>query len=424
MKKIAVIVIACLMFALFVPPLMAGQKKPYSKILVCTMIFDALGKIGDPSSVPLLTKGLNSQEFFIRAYAAQALGMVGDKTTVPLLLKLVDDKNYLVRVSAVKSLIKLGDSGMKAKLIEYLKSEDAAVRAAAVSHLGELDNATFVPVMQQLIQSEKDPVVRSKAVKQMAKSMEAFLASSPAAKGPAGEAVSPLVEAARRSLDDPNWQMRQAGCVALGGLEDKKSIPLLIERLGDESPYVRAAAKEALAKLGETSLIKFFWQDIDDKDILLKASSFLALAYLKDTTVIPVLLKESVAPGEEPLVRKVAVQALVMFEPELSQSLGASLAASHPDSGILADTFRVTYRISGRTLAEIYVKALADPGDPLHNDAPLVLRELNDPTVFPALREALATDDPDMVAACAFALGELHDTQATGILISTCKKYL
>jgi hypothetical protein len=81
----------------------------------------------------------------------------------------------------------------------------------------------------------------------------------------------------------------------------------------------------------------------------------------------------------------------------------------------------VTYRINGAL--EIFIQALGDAKDPLYNDAPLVLKELNDPAVLPALREALSTNDPDMVAACAFALGEFRDTQAVVLLMKTCKNY-
>jgi len=409
-----------LVLTLVSPPLMAEQEKSslsaarpaksYATILVSTMIFDALGKIGDPNAVPLLTKGLKNKEFFIRAYAAQALGRLGDKKAVSLLLGVVNDKNYLVRVTAVKSLIKLGNPGMKQRLLEFLKDEDVAVRTAAISHLDELGD-TFIPVIEQVIASEKDPVVRAKAVEQLDKTKAATGTLS------AEEGIDPHIVIARRSLEDPDWQLRQAGCIALARLEDKKSIPLLIERLGDESPYVRAAAKETLAKLGETSLIKFFWQDINETDSVLKASSFIALAYLKDINVIPVLLKESVAAGTPPLVRKEAVRALVLLKPYLSKLLDDSLMISHLNDIISSDNLEVAYRINGKSLTEVFIRALKDPDDPLHYDAPLVLIELNDPAALPGLREALSTDDPDIVAACAFALGELCDTQATDVLM-------
>ena len=90
---------------------------------------------------------------------------------------------------------------------------------------------------------------------------------------------------------------------------------------------------------------------------------------------------------------------------------------------ISSDNLEVAYRINGKSLTEVFIRALKDPDDPLHYDAPLVLIELNDPAALPALREALSTDDPDIVAACAFALGELRDTQATDVLMKTCIKY-
>ncbi|MGE5197474.1 MAG: HEAT repeat domain-containing protein, partial [Deltaproteobacteria bacterium] len=80
----------------------AGQPpKPYGKILVSTMIVDALGKIGDPKCVKSIIEVLKSNEFFIKSYAARALGRLGDKEAMPALKNaVVNDKNYLVQITA------------------------------------------------------------------------------------------------------------------------------------------------------------------------------------------------------------------------------------------------------------------------------------------------------------------------------------
>ena len=66
-------------------------------------------------------------------------------------------------------------------------------------------------------------------------------------------AKSGLVNPRIRQLSNPTAGVRCQAALALGDLGDAVAIPALVGCLRDTGPSVRAAAIEALAKLGATS---------------------------------------------------------------------------------------------------------------------------------------------------------------------------
>lgn len=420
MKKIIIFgLIFVFIFSFSSLAMTSAKTKPYGKVLVYTMAVDALGKIGDAKAKPYLVAALKSKESFVRAYAARALGRLQDKTAIPALKKLVNDKHYLVRIMAVKALVMLGDKDAEKTLLAFLRDKNEAVRSTTVYQMQEF-GVKFVPALLQVLVEEKNPLVRAKIIEQL--NNEAL----PVIGGEAGKAAADIdsrLQAVRQAFDDKNWEERQAACYAIGVFKDKKSIPLLMNKLRDESIYVRATAKESLGKLGEKSLTKFFWQEIDDKNPILKVSSFVALANLKDTSIIPVLLKETVNPENSIQVRKGTVKSLMMLKPYVYKILDDDFSRSRRYSHLSSNNLGISYRIKDRDLASIFIYALKNPKDPLYNDAPFVLAELHEQLVWPFLRSSLFDNDPDVVANTAFVLGELQDKEAVDDLIKVCKKY-
>ncbi len=418
MKKIAVgVSIFVLIFSFSALAMTKAKPKPYAKVLVYSMSVDALGKIGSPKARQCLLEALKSKEFFVRAYAAKALGRLGDKGSIPALKKLLKDRQYLVRITAVKALVNLGDSQAEKTLVSLLSDKNETIRAIAVSDLKEL-GTKFVPILLQLFKEEKNPLVRAKLLEQLTNEPILLICKKEEMGG-----IDPRLKVVRSALDDKSWEVRQAACYGIAVFNDKDSIPLLIKRLHDESLFVRAAAKESLGKLGEKSLSKSFWRDIESKNPLLKISSFLALANLKDTKIIPVLLKETVEPENSTHLRKEAVKALVILKPEVYRVLDNDFSRSRRYRYLSSDNLGINYRVKGKDLDLIFVSALKNPQDPLHNDAPFILKELNEELTLPFLRNALLDDDPDMIASAAYVLGELKDKGAVDNLIEICKKY-
>lgn len=376
-----------------------------SKILVATRIVEALGKLGSLKASDVLLEALKSNEFFIRAYAVGALGRLNDKEAIPFLLKMVvSDKNYLVRISTTKALVELGQLDAEKSLLNFLNDTDPAVRANAVEQLGGTTEKCLSRLVK-VLSEDKSFFVRIKAIEQLG--INKF---------------EPAATYIRQALEDENGEVRQAACFAIGQFGDRRDIPLLIERLGDKGIFVRPTAKEALSKLGESSLIKLFWQDIEDEDPLLRGSSYVALANLKDINILPVLLKEIVAPENPTLVRVAAARALMILKPYVSELVDIALSLSK--AGVISlENLDLSYKVNGRNLVAVVIEALEDEKNPLHKDAPFILKELKDNTALPALRQALYRNDPNIVANVAYVLGELQDKDAVNNLIEVYKRY-
>ncbi len=422
MKKTAVIMLILSIMILPYSPAQAAafvrKSKNSTKIVICAMVMEALGKIADPRAKKLLLEGLKSKEFFVRAYAAQSLAALKDKTVIPELKKLINDKHYLVRVSVAKALLGLGDASAEKSLFDFINDADPMIRAAVVPKLDKF-GVKFVPALLELLAKEKDPFIRAKIIEQFD---DKELPPSPGPEG-LGPAIDPRLAAIYNAMQDKDWQIRQGACIAIIQFDDPKVIPALTERLGDESVYVRATAKETLSKLGDTSAVKVFWQDMENKNPILKISSFSALANIKDLNVIPVLLKETVAPNNSTIVRREAARALAKLKPYVYKMLDDSLARSKLQDVISSNNLKVNYKVNGKDLAVIFLEALRNPKDPLYADSPFILAELKEEMAWPALRQALFSKDLDLVSTIVFVLGDLKDKDAVEDLIKAGRKY-
>lgn len=359
-----------------------------AKIVVCSKVLEALGKISPLHAKEASLKGLDNREFFIRAYAAQSLGRLknNDKEAIQHLLKLLNDKSYLVRISSAKALFQLGETYMEETIFNFMKDKDAAVRSCAVENAGELGEK-YLTYLAGMLKTETNAHVRMKIIEQLGRNK-----------------FTPALQSVRDALDDKDPFVRQAACFSLGNMVDRHSISLLIDKLGDEYPQVRSAAKEMVSKLHsqDNPLKDAFWGEIKDENIQLKVSSFEALANLNDTNIVPVLLEEITAPDNPTLVRRRAARALVKIR-ESNQGL--------------------KYEVNGKSLVLILVDALKSKQCPLYQDAVVVLKELNDKDALPVLRLMLFDPDPDMVASAAYALGELQDRDAVENLLVVFNKY-
>ena len=82
----------------------------------------ALGRLGDPIVVPLLTRAMDDESWVVRAQAATALGGCAQQDAVTPLARALADQNWWVRANSAASLRQCGDAGI------------AALRHAASNH--------------------------------------------------------------------------------------------------------------------------------------------------------------------------------------------------------------------------------------------------------------------------------------------------
>jgi len=106
-----------------------------------------LGFCGE-AAVPALLHYLESDDDNTRAYAAEALGQVGDPSTVEQLTKLLEDESWFVRESGVMALSNVGGPSAVRGLATALKDKHAGVRRWAVIGLGDIGGSEATAILE------------------------------------------------------------------------------------------------------------------------------------------------------------------------------------------------------------------------------------------------------------------------------------
>jgi HEAT repeat protein len=86
--------------------------------------------------VPAFQEAAGDEDWPVRAQVANALGMIGDLSTVPTLQKLFVDREWWVRLNASRALANIGPAGERA-LAEVLEGDDHFARDRAAATLEE-----------------------------------------------------------------------------------------------------------------------------------------------------------------------------------------------------------------------------------------------------------------------------------------------
>jgi HEAT repeat protein len=383
------------------------------RIVICSEALGALGKIGDPRAKEVAINGLINKNSFIRSAAIQVLDRLGDRKTIPLLKEALKDKNYIIRILTTKALLDFGEPGMEIRLLHFLDSPDAATRAMAVEQLGSF-KYRYLERIAQTLAKDKNTLVRLRAIEQLGINL-----------------FNPAIPLIEQALQDPDPRIRQAACIAISQLKDYMRFNLLGKLLNDSAPIVRSAAKIGMteqvkvnpaaggAGTGKNELLISLEKDLESQESVLRVSSFIGLANLKDVTILPLLLKEITLAQNSSFIKKGAARALRILKPYVVESfdkLGKSTVISSAN-------LELSYKVNGRNLLDLVIEALKNKTSPLHADSVFILGELLEDASLPALREALFQKDPDVAASAAYVLGLFRDKGAVPYLIKVCQVY-
>ncbi|RIV85669.1 HEAT repeat domain-containing protein [Aurantiacibacter zhengii] len=99
-------------------------------------IFRALGRTGHPAGADAIMEGMASDNWTVRAAAAEAVGKTRLVAAADRLSTLLNDPHYWVRYRASEALLRIGTRGVSV-LREASRSEDPVVRSAALKMLAE-----------------------------------------------------------------------------------------------------------------------------------------------------------------------------------------------------------------------------------------------------------------------------------------------
>jgi HEAT repeat protein len=272
---------------------------------------------------PGLVKAVKDPSALVRVQAAGALRTLGDKDKVAqaVLLAALTDKDSLVRRLAVTGLdpINLDEKKISDALTEVLRDNDLGVKIRAAYALGNSPFGSLAPVddvwsIVQAAAKDADPEHRQLAIGPL-------LFADPRATD---KAVALLVAA----LSDKYATLRISAIDILGAIKAKTAIPRLTELLRDEDAVVRAAAADALAKMGAeaAAAVPALIQALADEEVRVRLAAVAALGNVDPSPkTVTVLLNALVEDNSR--VRRLCVVTLSRAARRDKETLAAVVAA-------------------------------------------------------------------------------------------------
>lgn len=347
----------------------------------------ALGEIGDISSIPFLCEALKDGDRSVRIFAARSLGAIANADAVdslcnalknlkgPNQFQLVFDFKGEERfaISVVEALDNIGGPKAMSCLNEALKSDFEKVvfysakslkrnnelrddeticeeilkkRLMLKEHISELFGLSWLPDIEdsmmrlnklaeftrnrKLYNVTLSTMFSSEFAKNIQEILRIAIDGKEDERSQANLALIELLDNYLRSCDASNANYVYA-IRALVEIEDSRAIDALISALGHENKYIRAAAAGALGKADGSRAEKYLLQAINDgfKDVRVNAVE--SLASINSTASVSGLL--NAAKDSSWAVRKKVVAALGQYkEKEVEESLMHAL--SDPNVGV------------------------------------------------------------------------------------------
>src|SRR6266571_2246721 len=221
---------------------------------VRTIAAEALGRIGDPKAIKGLMALFKDTSKLVRVAATIALTQIGEPTVAPLIEGLKDE-NFQVRLHSVQALggitsdyptgrSWLRDSRPVPPLIALLKDKDRAVREDAAIALGMIGDSSAVPA---LIEAMQDGAVRVRAIMALGMIADPRLVE-PLIRVLEGVGINLKGTPMPGCIVSEEWFIREQAALALGHINDLRSVPALCQALKDTR--LGEKASQALIELG------------------------------------------------------------------------------------------------------------------------------------------------------------------------------
>ncbi|MFH1034736.1 MAG: HEAT repeat domain-containing protein [Pseudomonadota bacterium] len=351
----------------------------------------------------LLTQ-LVSHHPLLRLEAAAQLGRLADPRAVPALVDRLADSDSEVRASVVQALASIRGREVAARLVPLLSVEQVGLRNAAMDLLRRMGQDAPDLILALLEEDDRD--------------LRIFAADI------VGNVDSPGVSRALiRALADLDPNVRATAAISLGRRRESLAVPALIKALSDEQ-WVRFAAIEALAAIGDTQALEPLLAVMREDDELAQASIAAALGSFVDPRAADCLLQalESARGALVPLLvnalLKTATQDFIAtLDPVLRERVVLGLVDSleDPSDQVRADALKGLARM-GETGAVYAILNLARRNqDP--EVAGLILRALVAIGAPGPLMGAAGDHDPRVAEVAVAALGSLGGQDAAQALV-------
>ena len=270
-----------------------------------------LGKLADPSAIPVLISLLNdSDQGSVRAAATQAIGRIGDPRTAGILTGLLKDNSHDVRRNAVISLQRVPTRQSTTFLVPLLKDPDVNFRRHVIAALAASGDPRCVPhivpfvyeneeagdtpdesllsvIAEALAEIEHEAAEHALSVMLESEFDAVVLKSLAAIRKRQLESLGPQVIEVTTHASSA---IRRHAAETLGALDDPASADVLSQLLeNDPSEEVCIGAARALGKLGDSLAVPFL-ENALKREARIRCAAVVALGEVHSANAQPALL--------------------------------------------------------------------------------------------------------------------------------------
>ena len=241
-------------------------------------VIETLVRHGEQVTAPLCRQ-LEAEELETRRAAIAALGRIGDPASVPPLIALLQDPE--LSAEAAGALARIGDPRAYDPLLALLAHDRAAIRQAAVAALNSLGHPRMAKDIRRLL-AHANPQIRESAVR-----IAGYFGYS--------ECAALLIHCVHDATED----VRRAAIESIPNFEDESLVPLLTTALRDDSAKIRTAAAQSLGHVEEVAAVPDLIQALTDSDAWVRYYAVRALGRIRSPESIDALacaLREDKAP--------------------------------------------------------------------------------------------------------------------------------
>lgn len=347
----------------------------------------ALGRLMAASAVGPLCEALFDSTAEVRAAAAAALAQIGAEAAAPLVALLEHNAKH---ESAAAVLAKITDHSAVTALVQGLKHRNAKVRARVAEVMGRLSWPEAQAALE-LALNDADASARQAAA----------VALDKMGWKPAGDETAAYYYIAKR-----DW----ARCVRLG----QAAVDPLGSALIDSLDEVRAAAADALGKIGGPEASKLLLLALSDSAALVRAKVVVALGGTGGESVLEPLV--AALQDSDAVVRKQAISALGKLNNRRAAEPLGRVAVQDPVSEVRDLATQVLQSLSADTLRLSIFAGLEAPDVMVRVQAIGQVSQSGDEKAVDAIIGRLSDASPLVRKAAAEALGRIGDARAVGPL--------
>lgn len=360
---------------------------------------NALGNFGEPSVVPILTTCLNDPSPKVRMAVLKALGKFNDPSIANALLPMLQDEHRQVRQQAVDALAVVGGASVVSYLLEMLHDLDEGIQKTAIGLLGKHKDPAIAPALIQML-DHTNTNVQSQAV---------------VALGNIGDPIA--IPALSRLLADPNTSLRRQVVTALQNIGTEEIVPALKIAARDENAKVHRRAQETLDKWFIKQSVSSAIEVLQKPDVTLRRTAVEKLGELRDADAIPALIQ--ILKDPDSWMRNGAAWALGSIGhadaiPALIQTL------RDDDSGVRYSAGQALKLIDTNAAIPALIEVFKEQDWRIRRDAAKTLIQLGE-EALPALVEALSHRNTRVRANAAEVLGQIGNPSVVPALVEALR---